>query len=527
MARFDLVEQQWIPVVDRKGTSRRVGLAEVLLTAHELRGIDGETPPMTAALYRLVLALAHRVYGPINDSAWGELGRAEGFTEQPLRDYLIKFSDRFDLFDEQRPFLQCPAVAARGVSSAGKLVPHRAVGNNTTLFDHTTAADEVLLDPDEAARWLVTLQAYDPGGLKTPYRSDKSSERAPCNWFGMVLIEGATLKETLLLNMLRYHPAEQQPRMTTGDDRPVWEAERPPPPEPRRRTPAGWTDVLTWPSRRVWLSSRPTSTTMVVDGVVITPGDRMVGGLPDTEWMAAYRRPAALRTGKKAPGPGLLPVRLIHGRGVWRFSRELLLAGNSSWQRSYPLEQLSARVQEGHIPPNAVYTLRIFGQQLDSKASIVRQVLEESVVAPVAVLRAEDPRVGRIIGYAVSLADDVGRALRDMQREHAAEFRAEGAADLELAYWPHLPRPFDAFLRDLGAALTAGSGELAAADAWAVEVTRTAHQAAQRWAEGSPRRGRSLLAAGECYGRFTGKLHHLRTVYRSHASGFVLREDAA
>jgi len=520
MARFDLVEEQWIPVVDRKGVSRTVGLAEVLLTAHESRGIVGETPPMTAALYRLVLALAHRVYGPVDDDAWGGLGRAEGFAEQPLRNYLTEFPDRFDLFDERRPFLQCPAVATRGASSAAKLVPHRAVGNNTTLFDHTTAADEVILDPDEAARWLVTLQAYDPGGLKTPYRSDKSSERAPCNWFGMVLIEGATLKETLLLNMLRYHPAEQQPRMTTDADRPVWEAEQPPPPEPRRRTPDGWTDVLTWPSRRVWLSSRSTPTTTVVDGVVITPGDRRVGDLPDTEWMAAYRRP-------DRKGAGLFPVRLAHGRGVWRFSRELLLAGNRSWQRSYPLEQLSARVEAGHIPPNAVYTLRIFGQQLDPKATIVRQVLEESVVAPVALLRAEDPRVGRIIGHAVSLAADAGRALRDMQREHAAEFSAEAAADLELAYWPHLPRPFDTFLRDLGAALTAGSGEFAAADAWAVEVARNAHQAAQRWAEGSPRRGRSVLAAGACYGRFTGKLHHLGAVFRSHASGFALREDAA
>lgn len=524
VVRFNLAEEPWLPVVRLDGTSAEVSLSTLLTEAHLIRRLLGWSPPMTAALHRLVLALMHQIYGPATKAEWKELWRAERLPTPNLP------ADRFELFDSERPFLQCPAVAKVPPSSAAKLVPHLAVGNNTTLFDHTTATDEVRLSPAEAARWLVTLQAYDPGGLKTPYTKEKSSQAAPANGKGLVLVEGGSLKETLLLNLLPYCPADNQPRNTEVGDRPVWEDD-PPRPEPEERHPKGWVDLLTWPSRRVWLGCRQVGDATYVDRVVITPGTRLAGNPEDNEWMAAYRRPRideGRRNGKSSGKPRYgpwYPVRLQEHRGIWRFSQELLLApfgsAERSWQRPLSLDHVAEMVADGVIPRDAVYTLRVFGQQLDPNGSVVEQVLEETVAAPVALLRAEHPVTGPIIGHSVELANLVGSALSQMEREHRAKFRAAPSSGLDLAYWPHLARPFDAFLEALARQLEAGMSPAPAARDWADEVRRIADQAAIRWAEGSPRQGRNLEVAGECYGRFTDQLNHEIHAYHGRLAAYL------
>lgn len=520
---FDLIEVPWLPVVDLKGAHRLVSLAEVFLGAHELRGLAGETPTMTAALYRLVLALAHRAYGPANDTAWAELWCAEELSKSLLEGYFARHRGRFDLFHPELPFLQCPAVKSCGVATTAKLVPYRAVGNNATLFDQTTARERPLLDPAEAARWLVTLHAYDTGGLKTPYRREKSSERAPCNNFGCVLVEGETLKDTLLLNMPVYNPVREEPAPTTPDDRPAWEDD-PPTPEPVTRSPRGWTDLLTWPSRRILLSTRETDTGTVVDGVVVTPGTRLRGDLPEMELMAAFRRPPA-RGSRKTPRP-LLPVRIQERRGVWRHSEELLLAGDQDRQRPRTLDQLARRVRAELIPEHIVYTLRVFGQQLDKNFGAVECWFEETVLVPVALLRADSSRVGRIVGFAVKLADDVGSALRAMEREYCTEFQAEPSVDLDLSYWPRLPQPFGIFLRDLAEALRGEQPETVAIETWGRAVRSVALKAAEQWAYGSPRQNRSLLVAGKQHVAFTGRVEYLIKRFQAQTAAFIGGREA-
>ncbi|MEU4636018.1 type I-E CRISPR-associated protein Cse1/CasA [Micromonospora chalcea] len=537
--RFNLAEEPWLPVVwlDSTGAADRrpdeVDLVTLLTKAHLIRRILGHTPPMTAALHRLVLALMHRIYGPASEDDWGDLWQAEQLPDptEARGDEEPRFQARwFELFDSERPFFQCPAVAQVTSSSAAKLVPHLAVGNNTTLFDHTTAADEVRLSPAEAARWLVTLQAYDPGGMKTPYAKDKSSQAAPANGMGMVLVEGSNLKETLLLNLLPYLPDEEMPRNTGAGDRPVWEAD-PARPEPDKRPPQGWTDLLTWPSRRVWLVPRQIGGRALVDRVVITPGTRLVGDPQDNEWMAAHRR---VRTsqGRGAKGRASTPtygpwypVRLQEHRGVWRFSQELLLAPiggeERHWQRPQTLDHVAGMATRGYLAPDAVYTLRVFGQQLDSKGSVIQQALEETVSAPVALLRAEFEVAGPVIGRSIELANLVGSALTQMERDHRAQFRAAASSSLDLAYWPGLSRPFDTFLEAIALALETGTSLARATQSWASAVRRIASQAAVRWAEGSPRQGRNLEVAGECYGRFADQLDAEIRTYRGYLAGLV------
>ncbi|GII94317.1 type I-E CRISPR-associated protein Cse1/CasA [Sinosporangium siamense] len=510
-ASFDLLSRPWIPAVDLEGTETLLGLEDVLAQAHEIRRIVTEAPTMTAALHRLLIALLHRALdGPAGEDEWARLWAAERLPVEELRDYFHEHRHRFDLFHPALPFMQCAALATLVPATAAKLVPYRAVGNNVTLFDHTTAADRVRLSPAEAARWLVTLQAFDPGGMKTPYEKDKSSERAPCNMFGVVLVEGGTLKETLLLNLLVYRPDYEKPRMTTPGDRPVWEELGSPSPRPERRISRGWTDLLTWPSRRVLLSPAEYGGATVVDGVVVTPGTRCDVHLPDEEKMAAFRRPRDAK-GQFQRNKSLLPVVMHPLRGIWRHSAELLLTDvrdeDRNRQRPSTLDQIAGLAERGHLPSHAVYTLRVFGQRLDSKASVVETWMEASIPAPVPLLRARDEALGALIGCAITLADDAGAALRSLVREYRAEFRNTTIPDIDPDYWPRLASPFGDFLVELARARTAGMSEGPVMRRWAYVVTRLATSAANRWASGAPVEGRAMLALGKQYGQFHKRLH--------------------
>ena len=511
VASFDLLAQPWIPTIGIDGRRRPLGIEDVLVNAHTIRRIVADAPTTTAALHRLLLAFFHRVYGPPSEAAWGELWAAERLPVEPLRTYLNRndHRQRFDLFDPRMPFMQCAGLASLTPATAAKLVPYRAVGNNVTLFDHTTAADRVMLSPAEAARWLVTLHAFDPGGMKTPYEKDKSSERAPCNWFGVVLVEGGNLKETLLLNALIYRPDHEKPAMTTAEDRPGWEVATGPSPRPERRTARGWTDLLTWPSRRVLLSTTGTGEHTMVDGVVITPGTRLDSSLPDEEKMAAFRRPRDAKGRFKRDAP-MWPVRLHHLRGIWRHSVELLLTDlweeGRNRQRPAALDQIAELAERGRIPLDTVYTLRVFGQILDPKATVIETWLEEEVPAPVPLLRARDERIGALIGCAITLADDAGSALRTLQGDYRREFRDDSTPDVDHHYWPQLSRPFAAFLIALGNALETGKSEAPAARTWGQEVRKLAISAADRWVAGSPAEGRVMAAIGKHYGVFRSRV---------------------
>lgn len=521
---FDLLDEQWVPVVDEDGNPREVGLARLLLEAHTLRWIDGEAPVVTAAVYRLLLALAHRVYGPRSGREWERLWDADGFPEADWLKYREDFGDRFDLFGP-RPFLQCPTLPAEKMGSAAQLILSRAVGNNATLFDHTTSRDVVELEPSVAARWLVTTQAFDSGGLKTPYRSDKSSERGLCNYFGTMVVEGATLKETLLLNMPVYAPARGLPNPTRPDDCPQWELAEPPKPDPDKegRPPRGWTDLLTWPARRILLREAERDGRSLVDGVVITPGTRLRTELAEAELMAAFRQPRMAKVKKNVvPDGPKLPVVLEEPRGVWRHCRELLLPAPPGNPRQRPrvLEHIAERAPDGQV-----YSLRVFGQQLDPKGGAVHTWLQEAIPAPVALLRVNeaDERLEQLLGYAVGLADDVGSALEWAEKLYDEALGADRAhakrrSPLGQWYWPALSAPFDEVLRELGTALDDARRQgkvsqralFAPFEHWREVVRGAAQQAMRTWAWKLPREsGRQVFAVAEAESSFQRRVTYL------------------
>ncbi|MFI0937415.1 type I-E CRISPR-associated protein Cse1/CasA [Streptomyces sp. NPDC021020] len=539
---FDLLHEAWLPVVTCDGDSAELGLRQALVEAGRIRRLAGETPTVTAALHRLILALVHRAYGPAGPEEWAELWESPlGLPAGPLDDYIALHPGAFDLLHPQVPFLQCPHLQTLAPATTSKIVAFRATGSNRTLFDHTTAEDRPELSLAQAARWLVTTLAFDTSGTKQPFTRVRTAQGGLANRFATALVEGPTLHQTLLLNTVPYSPDAELPLGTTSEDRPAWEV-LPPGPEPDERAPYGWTDVLTWPSRRLLLHTRQEAGATVVDGVVLTPGTDLVAELDRVELMAGFRRPWL----KGNQQGRMQPVALDELRGIWRHSQDLLLSSDPRWwntfkaklrsrgalpaeepqrQRPAALDHIAERVEDGLIPEDTVYTLRAFGQRLGDQGGDTYFWQEESVPAPVALMRADSARIGYLLGYAVSLADDLGEALAMMQRDYYTAFHGQRPAargrqqptpsENATRYWPRLAAPFGSLLRELGTAVVTGDSETAPLERWERDTVELADRAARRWLDGAPRRDRLVLAAASCWDAYEERRQELVRIYRS------------
>lgn len=501
---FDVFEDGWIPALAVDGNPRLVGVFDAFARAHELRWIDADAPVMTAALHRLLFAFALRIYGPADAATWRELWHADAFPEDPLVDYRQRYRSRWDLFDHDRPFLQCPGLPREKLGSTAQLVFGQCYGSNTTLFDHTTATERPELSPDVAARWLVTLHAYDTGGLKTPSTSDKSSQRGPANYVALALAEGATLKDTLLMNMV--------PGVAGAQDCPPWEQKQPPGPEPvKGRSPQGWVDVLTWPSRRVLLNPARRGAELVVDRVVITPGDQMPRDVDLTAIdQMAGRRP---QTGTRGKATATEPVIVGDPERGWRDAADLLVAPG----RPGTLDHIAT-----HVPGASRCTLRVFGQELDRYGGSLQDWREESLPAPVSVLhRPREHWAAQLLRQALWLSDEAGKNLEQRQADyitHATPGRdttSSRGVNARVQYWSALSREFTTFLQGLDDVLAESVTETQARShaatisaRWREAVLTHADTAAGRdTPHGSAASGRQMMARDRADDRFDTRAH--------------------
>lgn len=218
--RFNLIDEKWIPVVP----DRRASLKEIF-SDFDLVATGGD-PRQKIVLLKLFQAIAQAANTPANAAEWAELG-AEGLSRSCLA-YLEKWHDRFFLFGE-RPFLQMPVKAAKGLSIAS-LEPQIASGNNPRLT-HIQCARE--LDDGEKALVLLTQTSMCLGGK----RADKSvcldknhvKKTAPygpgLGYLGLLhsFVTGNSIIETIWLNLLTRDAIEQMPAFPDGLGTPPWE----------------------------------------------------------------------------------------------------------------------------------------------------------------------------------------------------------------------------------------------------------------------------------------------------------------
>lgn len=452
---FDLVSEPWLPCRARDGTRVTLGILALFERAHELECIDDPSPLITLALHRLLLAIVHRVVGPSSLAVWKALYTHGRLPTNELSAYLAEQRGGFDLLHPTRPFYQ-----TRGLSNEyepdgiGRLVLERSnYGAPSLLFQHRpiALAERDALPLAEAARNLVALHAFAPGGLVKKRGEPAAASAGPLNRGAYLLVRGASLFETLMFNLLIYDPENSRP--LAGDattDRPAWE--QPPVARPvgglePRRLPYGYLDWLTWQSRRVELVESPDR--HAIAGIVYCVAQG-IGDPHPRDPMLAFR---------VHPQRGPIPIDLSEARAVWRdchaFVRE---GGQDGAAPPAAVAQLGTRELRGVLTDTRP-SLQVLGLRGDQAKLHVSRA--ERLAVPGAILA--EPDLQARLADASGAAEAVGVALRAALRIAAARSLSPGQREPhkddvtnlvesiggERAYWAALATPFGLFLDEL------------------------------------------------------------------------------
>ncbi|MHC5704064.1 type I-E CRISPR-associated protein Cse1/CasA [Streptomyces tirandamycinicus] len=427
---FDLTSRSWIGVLRRDGSQDELSLRQVFEQAEQLRCVVTGLATQEFALIRLLLAVAHDALdGPRDIEEWVELWD-DPESLAPIQEYLTRHADRFDLLHPQTPFLQSAGLRTLKdeVFSLNRIVADVPAGEK---FFSARLPEVERLTFAEAARWVVHVHAYDTSGIKTGAAGDdrvRSGKVYPlgtgwCGGLGGVFVEGGTLRETLLLNLVAADTTELE---IPADDRPAWRRD-PCGPGSTGRSPTGLRDLYSWQSRRLRLHYDAHG----VHGVVLGYGDQHAPrNMHRHEPMTAWRRSTAQEK-KLGQSPVYLPLEHDPARSAWRGIGALVAdrpgdgGGAEPAARLRPriLEWIARLVSEGHLPRRFLVRARLVGVSYGTQQSVVDEVVDDRLLMPVVLLHRQDPTYAR---QAIAASEDADRAVRALGDLAADLARASG-----------------------------------------------------------------------------------------------------
>lgn len=467
---FNLVDEPWLPVVDLRGQFREVGLRELFVEAHRLRGLVDSSPLSEFSMLRLLWVLTHRIIkGPRTNDDWIAQWRRGQFDPAAVDAYFDAWRHRFDLFDDAWPFLQVGGFETISgkegkevvtTNPASRLLPELATGNNPTLFDHTLEETAPPLTPAQAARALLVAQTFGLGGGKGPTSrrpgqrpfTHPYSSHAPCAGAVAVFVERSNLYETLSVNLPRIGPNLNPPHTSGPDDAPTWE--RAEVREAEAGVPDGYLELCTWPSRYVRLIARPdgsVSEMCFAQGAILD--ESVAFPNPFAFWIIDEKR-------------GRFPVPLNPERAIWRDSAALFSAVSESAKALPPFavrELRTGRLRE-FVGESGVLNVVCLGLANDKANPLlwrretipagVRLVTGEAVTTLEAAL-AEVEAVWQALrssvrSLAYTLLETEGKS-PDTKEVGRLQDRFLGKVD----FWGRMESQFHAFLRDLDEAAQA------------------------------------------------------------------------
>lgn len=452
---FNLSRDPWIACETADGARVELGLEEVLLRAHELASVADESPLATAMIYRLLLAILHRVVkGPKSLSEWGQLWRSPAIEPALIRQYFDRWRHRFDLFDATRPFLQVPNLKdvlarERGgknteVLPARRLALERSFHSGAThLFEH--GEDLTGISPAQAARAMLGFQGFGPGGRI--FNDSGYPKQCPLRAGAVVIARGATVRHTLMLNLLVPSPGMPP---ETPDDAPAWEQEQPA--ERATRAVRGWLDALTWQARRVELLPEVDNGKVVIRQVITAAAEEPEGDWIEPMFAWVVRDP---KRGREA-------IRIDPDRHLWRDATALFQASDPQGDHRRPVvcSQIAALVEEDVLDRADLFMLEVYG--LASSQAVIEIWRAERMPLPARLL-SDTERV-EVVTTALRFATDVMTALRKSASDLARHMLSPGKRDPDKKdvrslvdrfnvagrYWSELGGLVDRFLRDVG-----------------------------------------------------------------------------
>jgi CRISPR system Cascade subunit CasA len=389
MGRFNLLDEPWITVMPADGSrAETVSLLTLFREAHRYQRLAGEMVTQDFAVLRLLLAVLTTVftrfdadgkpypfveldgrdrqtnnvdeddleedeYEETMTATWETLWQRGCFPEI-VSIYLEAWRDRFFLFDETYPFYQVrredferydmmPKKSGSKVKY-GTLFPGRNMNrlisesaNKVSLFSPKDEDGKDKMDLAELARWLIMFQGYVGTGDKSKF--PKVNGTMSKGWLydiGGICMAGDNLFETLLMNLVLCHPAEQDIRHRQS---PCWEWDAGAYLDKllRGEQPDNLAELYTNWARAVWIDPETQANAAICLDMVKVPG--IIHEEQVLELMTLWKTPS------KKGDQTHLPCKHIPEQAMWRSFGLITLNrdnGDSRQRRPGILDQYDA-----------------------------------------------------------------------------------------------------------------------------------------------------------------------------------------
>ncbi len=515
---FNLMHRAWIDVASVDGgDERRLSLRDTLISAHELRGFTEPSPLYVVGLYRLLVAVLQDALGVAKLADVVRIWQGGSFSADAIHRFADRFSDRFDVFSADMPFLQSgdlPLAAMKGdnVKPVGYLAFDMPTATAINHFRHVYDEDQCLC-PRCAAMGLVTVPAFASSGgagIKP------SINGVPPLY---VLPVGDTLFASLTLGLVsrNYQPAVRSEEA----DLPWWRRDDPDIAKVELEK-VGYLQSLTFPARRVRLhpcegpamcSRCGESSSLVVRTMVFDMGESR------PKDAAFWRDPfAAYRLGKKEKPP--VPLRPNEGKALWREFAGLFLPAVSGGPSPATLpptvvQQVDKLVNEneGLFHHDQSQRFRCIGIRTDMKAKVFEWV-DAGFDVPLSLLGDAAAAIG--IASAVRFVEDAVYATRAVLRRHGSagrreEMRSAVSERMTASLWASLTDPFRRLV--LQAADIPDRSALLVA--WGDQVLSACRHQLERAVEALGDDGEALRHRAEALADFGRRAAKLRQAYTS------------
>lgn len=153
--KYNLLEQSWIPTVDRK----YISLTEVFSDS-SVSAIGGN-PVEKICLFKLFMAIAQRALNVKTENDLYALTNHK--ISEACLEYLNSHKDLFYLYGD-KPFLQVPGAKEAKVKTFNEVSLEIATGNTSVVY---CSQRKRQFQDKEIALLLLTLNSFAPGGKKT------------------------------------------------------------------------------------------------------------------------------------------------------------------------------------------------------------------------------------------------------------------------------------------------------------------------------------------------------------------------
>ena len=436
---FNLCNEPWIPVLYVSGQTQEVSLKQLFDESNSIRKIHSGDATTDVAILGVAVAIFFRAVLE-NTEEYGELYREpkkwiqnifSGGSEQLyfVQDYLKKYQDRFNLFDAERPFMQVADLH----TSKGEVKPVSRLVLDSESEYFSMRAEQALtsLSYAEAARYLVTVQAYDYSGIKSGAVGDprvKGGRGYPIGvgWYGTtgkIIIHGENLIETLLYcidyeQLLNVEKVKGKSHRIALQDKPVWERELPDTAAPRAykggdptkykdepAPAAGMCEIRTWQSRRVRLFPENGRVT----GVLVSNGDKWLDRNTYTDPLTAYRFSKNQSTQTHYVW---MPQTHSAERTLWRGADALLTRLSSSQEKQNKPATVIRQISSGkYFSPDTKTKIQLVGMVYGTQSSIVEETIDESVTLELGILTEQGAEISAMVRDNIQLTMDAAIAL--------------------------------------------------------------------------------------------------------------------